>query len=98
MIIKGKDLPFSKKGLKLYPLTSHEIAGNHFAVWETRPENPFVPHRHEQRELWFIMEGQATVTVNGEDFLVDPGDLIDLAPWSKHGLRTDGRCLWICMG
>ena len=57
MITRGNVLP-EKNGRKDYPLTSDEIAGRHFAVWTTTPGNPFGPHKHEQREIWFILDGQ----------------------------------------
>jgi mannose-6-phosphate isomerase-like protein (cupin superfamily) len=97
MIIRGTELP-TKKGLKLYPLTSKEIAGQHFGVWITTPDNPFAPHAHERREIWFIVEGQAIVTLDGEEHAIEAGDLVELPPWVEHGLRTDDRVTWICMG
>jgi mannose-6-phosphate isomerase-like protein (cupin superfamily) len=98
MIIRGSELAEGKNGLKLYPLTSDEIAGQHFGTWVTTPETPFGPHRHEQRELWFIMEGRAVISLDGQELTVEVGDLIELPPWVEHGLRTDGQVRWICMG
>jgi mannose-6-phosphate isomerase-like protein (cupin superfamily) len=97
MIIRGDELT-QDKGLKLYPLTSKEVAGNHFGVWVTTPDNPFKPHKHEQREIWFIVEGTATITLDGEEHTVGAGDLVELPPWVEHGLRTDDAVTWICMG
>jgi mannose-6-phosphate isomerase-like protein (cupin superfamily) len=97
MIIKGKTLP-EKNGRKPYPLTSNEVALEHFVIRVTTPDNPFKPHKHEQRELWFILEGNAVVSLDGADHIVEAGDLIELAPWVEHGLRADGRVTWICMG
>jgi mannose-6-phosphate isomerase-like protein (cupin superfamily) len=98
MIVRGRELEVSERGLKLYPLTSKEVAGNHFGVWITRPETPFVPHKHQQREIWFILEGQAVLNLGGETHIVGPGDLIELAPWVEHGLSTETQVRWICMG
>jgi len=98
MIIRGRELPESTKGRKLYPLTSHEIAGRHFATWVTQPGNPFGPHKHEQPELWFIIDGQAIATLGDQQHVVKSGDLIEIAPWVEHGLRTDTEVRWICMG
>ena len=98
MIVKGSELPESDHGRKLYPLTSHEIAGRHFATWATTPDHPFPSHKHEQRELWFIVDGLAIATLDGQEQLVESGDLIELAPWVEHGLRTDTEVKWICMG
>lgn len=97
MIIKGKTLP-EENGRKPYPLSSHEVVGKHFVVRVTGPDNPFEPHKHAAREIWFIAEGQAVVSLDGEDHIVESGDLIELEPWSEHGLRTADRVVWICMG
>jgi mannose-6-phosphate isomerase-like protein (cupin superfamily) len=97
MITRGQELP-EKNGRKDYPLTSDEIAGRHFAVWTTTPSNPFGPHKHEQREIWFILEGRATVSIDGEESAVQGGDMIQLDPWVEHGLQTKTQVRWICMG
>ena len=97
MITRGSELE-EKNGRKDYRLVSNEISGRHFAVWTTRPANPFGPHKHEQREIWFILEGQATVSIDGTESAVQGGDMIQLEPWVEHGLRTEGQVRWICMG
>jgi quercetin dioxygenase-like cupin family protein len=97
VITRGSELE-EKNGRVDYPLTSKEIAGRHFAVWTTTPANPFGPHKHKQRELWFILEGQATVSLDGQESAVQGGDMIQLDPWVEHGLRTETRARWICMG
>ena len=97
MILKGKALP-EENGRKPYPLSSRDVVGKHFVVRVTGPENPFVPHRHAQREIWFIIEGQAVINLDGTDHSVEGGDLIELEPWVEHGLRTKDRVTWICMG
>jgi quercetin dioxygenase-like cupin family protein len=97
VITRGSELE-EKNGRVDYPLTSKEIAGRHFAVWTTTPANPFGPHKHKQRELWFILEGQATVSLDGQESAVQGGDMIQLDPWIEHGLRTETRVRWICMG
>lgn len=71
---------------------------SHFVVRVTTPENPFVPHQHEGWEFWYIIEGEAVVTLDGQETTVGEGDLMVLPPWTKHGLRTDDRVRWICLG
>jgi len=97
LITRGSEL-VEVNGRLDYPLASDEIAGRHFAVWTTTPANPFGPHKHEQREIWFILEGYATVSLDEQESSVQGGDMIQLDPWVEHGLRTDGRVRWICMG
>jgi len=97
MIIKGGELPASG-GRKPYPIEGRQVPIQHFVVRVTTPDNPFPPHKHEQGELWYIIEGQAIVTLDGQDHLVEAGDLIVLEPWIEHGLRTEGQVTWICIG
>lgn len=97
MIIEGKTLP-EENGRRAYPLTLREVTVNHFVVRVTTPDNPFKPHKHEQQELWFILEGEAVLSLDGDDHVVEAGDLIELTPWVEHGLRTDGCVTWICIG
>jgi mannose-6-phosphate isomerase-like protein (cupin superfamily) len=97
MIIKGKSLQ-EENGRRPYPLASQEVAVKHFVIRVTTPDNPFKPHEHEQRELWFILEGEAVLSLDNVDHAVEAGDLVELTPWVEHGLCTDGRVTWICIG
>ncbi len=97
MIIKGHTLP-AEEGRKPYPLAGHSSLLRHFVVRVTTPETPFPPHRHDQPELWYIIEGEATVRLDGRDYPVQGGDLIVLEPGVEHGLRTESRVTWICLG
>ena len=99
MITKGKSLPVEREaGRKPYPLQSQELVLGNFVVRVTTPDNPFKPHKHDQRELWYILEGEATVSLDDEQHPVEAGDLIELAPWVEHGLRTESQVTWICLG
>ena len=70
----------------------------HFVIWTTRPENPFGPHKHAGFEFWYILEGEAIVSLDGQEYPVEAGDLIYLPPQSHHGLRTTTCARWICLG
>jgi mannose-6-phosphate isomerase-like protein (cupin superfamily) len=102
MIVRGHDLP-EENGRKPYPIAPGATAGWgdpgwHFVIRTTTPDNPFGPHKHEGTEMWFILKGEAIVSLDGEDHPVTAGDLIQLEPWSEHGLRTEGQVRWVCMG
>jgi quercetin dioxygenase-like cupin family protein len=47
-------------------------------------------HRHgKNEEIYFILEGQAKMTINGQEHEVKPGDFIlNRAGW-EHGLRNE---------
>jgi mannose-6-phosphate isomerase-like protein (cupin superfamily) len=47
-------------------------------------------HRHGQNEeIYFILEGQAKMTVNGQEHDVKPGDFILNRSGWEHGLRNE---------
>jgi len=97
MVIKGSEVP-ERNGRKPYPLASHQITVQHFVVRVTTPDNPFRPHKHEQPELGYIIDGQALVSLDGHEQVVEAGDLIFVEPWVEHGLRTESLVRWICLG
>ena len=102
MIIRGVHLS-EKEGRKPYPVPRGATAGWdhpgwHFVIRTTTPENPFKPHKHEGNEMWFILEGEALLSLDRIESPVTAGDLIVLEPWSEHGLRTETWVRWICMG
>ena len=97
MIIKGIQ-DAGEAGRTFFPLEDFAVTVEHFVVRQTTPANPFGPHKHEQRELWYIAEGNAFFIRDGEEESVEEGDLIAIEPWVEHGLRTDTRVTWICLG
>ncbi len=97
MIIKGSAIP-ELNNRKGYEIREVQDQIDHFAVRITTPANPFEPEKHGERRFWYILEGEATVTIDGESNTVGPTDLILLAPWTDHSLRADNWVRWICFG
>lgn len=97
MIIRATGLS-PTNGRTAYPLGEHQAILHHLSVRDTTPDNPFAPHKHERREIWYIIEGEALVSVDGREEKVGPGDLILLDPWTLHGLRSESRARWMCLG
>jgi mannose-6-phosphate isomerase-like protein (cupin superfamily) len=97
MIIKGQP-NVGEQGRTYYELDGFQATVSHFVIRETGPDNPFGPHQHEQRELWFIVAGEGTFVGTEGDASVSAGDLIAIQPWENHGLRTDGHLRWVCLG
>lgn len=100
MIIRGADVPFEEaRGRIAYPLDEPgKGAIGHLVVYDTTPERPFRPHRHAAAEVWYIIEGQALVSLDGAESIVNGGDLVVLPPWCEHGLRSESRARWMCLG
>jgi len=97
MILKASTIPIVS-GRRPYELGEREIAVHHFVTRVTTPENSFKPHKHAVPELWYIIDGEALVTLDGVEHLVEGGDLIVIDPWVEHGLRAKTRATWICLG
>lgn len=97
MIIKGK-ADADQKGRVVYPLDGRELQVRHFVVRRTTRDQPFTPHRHEQAEIWFLVEGDGILTEDAGDRPVSAGDLIFIESGALHGLRTAREVRWICMG
>ena len=97
MILKANAIP-TKNGRRPYDLEGRELLVHHFVTRATTPENPFAPHKHAVPELWYIIEGEGLVEIDGVEHPVEAGDLIALDPWVEHGLRTTSKVTWICLG
>ncbi len=97
MIIKGSAIP-EVNFRKGYEINDAQEQIDHFAVRITTPANPFEPEKHGEQRFWYILEGEATVTINGESTTVGPSDLILITPWADHSLRADNWVRWICFG
>ncbi len=97
MITKGRPDP-AQKGRVAYALEGREFLVRHFVVRTTTPDNPFAPHRHEQQEIWFIIEGRGLFVDECGEHAVEAGDLITIDSGRLHGLRTEDTVRWICAG
>lgn len=97
MLIKGSEI-LEQNGRRAYPLGENQIFVQHFVIRVTNPDNPFGPHQHQQPELWYVIDGQALVSLDGREQLVEASDLIIIEPWIEHGLRTESQVTWICLG
>ena len=67
--------------------------------WEFLPTLLAIPIVGRQSwQNWYILEGEGVVSLDGETYPVEPGDLVYLPPESEHGLRTTTSVRWICLG
>jgi mannose-6-phosphate isomerase-like protein (cupin superfamily) len=96
-IVRGAALQ-AVKARKDYRVNQFADKLKHFVEFTTTPENPFVAHSHPGSEFWYIIEGSAIIALDGIESSVEAGDFIYLEPNHSHGLRTESRARWICMG
>lgn len=57
---------------------------------ECDPGQGAPPHRHEQAESFFVLEGTPELFVGGEWRSLAPGDFARVAPGEVHAFRTAG--------
>ena len=48
-------------------------------------------HRHEPSEIYYVLSGEGTLTVDGVDHLVSAGTAVYIPSNSEHGIRNDGE-------
>lgn len=48
------------------------------------------PHQHTAEEFMFVVEGNGTWSVNGEEFPAQAGDMMYAKPWDWHGITNTG--------
>lgn len=97
MIIKGRPDP-AHKGRFVYPFDGRQLLVRHFVLRTTTRDNPFVAHRHEQEEIWFMVEGEGVFVDDAGEHAVSAGDLIYIESGALHGLRAEAAVRWVCAG
>jgi len=59
---------------------------------EVLPGKRLSYQKHAQRaEHWFVVEGTAKVTLNGEDIIVEAGSAIDVPTGAAHRVENPGQ-------
>jgi mannose-6-phosphate isomerase-like protein (cupin superfamily) len=53
----------------------------------------FRPHKHRQAEVYFILSGEGTVTISGNDYPVRPRTTIFIPGGAEHAARNTGADL-----
>lgn len=48
-------------------------------------------HTHEPEQMYYILDGQGLMTVNGEERAVQAGDCIFFSSFTEHGLKNTGE-------
>lgn len=85
---------------RLFPwdVTKQQPFGSAWA--ELNPGENTTPHCHDEEETFVILSGQGTMSVDGETFTVNKGDVIYLEPFSVHTLKNNSNskleflCIW----
>jgi quercetin dioxygenase-like cupin family protein len=54
------------------------------------PGDRLKPHRHAPPELYLILDGQAVVTIDGQDRVCGPATAVFIPGDAEHGIRNPG--------
>jgi len=82
-------------GVQPLKFTSHTMQ---MSIQLVLPGEVATAHRHTMAAIRYVIEGKDTfTTVNGQRFLMEPGDLILTPNWSWHDHinESDGPMIWI---
>jgi mannose-6-phosphate isomerase len=74
-----------------YTVLDDEAANHKVKRLVVRPGKRLSYQRHARRsEHWFVVEGSALVTIDGEQRRLDAGDAVDIAAGSAHRIENVG--------
>jgi len=59
-------------------------------VTDLPPDGWLGPHRHEPAEIYYVLDGEGTLNLDGEDHLVTAGTAAYIPSNSEHGIRNTG--------
>jgi quercetin dioxygenase-like cupin family protein len=59
-------------------------------VAEFEPGGALNLHRHAAAEIYFILEGEGIVSIDGHDHAVAPGSIAFIPGGAPHGVRNSG--------
>ncbi len=90
-IIKSKDLSYKdKNGSQVFNLLPTPIKGLVIEKFELAPLNGFIgiPHLKGTTEYFICIQGRVKVSVSGEDFIVNKGDILIFLGNEKHSYEN----------
>jgi quercetin dioxygenase-like cupin family protein len=68
-----------------------EREGYEVFEWSDRPGASYAPHSHPEDQSHWVLSGELTLIVEGEEYTLGPGDRDYLPAWTVHEARVEGR-------
>ena len=59
--------------------------------WSDRPGAYYPPHSHPEDQSHWVVSGELTLVVEGEEYTLGPGDRDYLPAWTEHEAHFRGR-------
>jgi mannose-6-phosphate isomerase-like protein (cupin superfamily) len=77
--------------------TTLELGGSGITLFRLPPDTrvPFGHHHSEQEEIYLLLEGAATINVEGDEVALSPFDALRVAPTATRGMEagSDGALI-----
>lgn len=54
--------------------------------------HPLHEHHHEQEEVWHVVDGEITLTIDGVEYLLPAGGAAVIPPNAPHSATPGGAC------
>jgi quercetin dioxygenase-like cupin family protein len=68
-----------------------EVEGYEVFEWTDRPGAYYPLHSHPEDQSHWVLSGELTLTVEGEEYTLRAGDRDYLPAWTVHEARVGGR-------
>ncbi len=59
--------------------------------WSDRPGAYYPPHSHPEDQSHWVVSGELTLVVEGEEYTLGPGDRDYLPAWTEHAAHVRGH-------
>jgi mannose-6-phosphate isomerase-like protein (cupin superfamily) len=88
-VIKQDQLPLSNIARELVG-ADHGGAGVCLLFVDAPPGGGPSLHKHPYEEVFITLEGEATFVANGQELVVQPGEIVIVPPETPHAFRNSG--------
>lgn len=85
---------YQRDDITSYLLVSEKTCGAEnlaITIVEMEPGGFQHLHSHEPEQMYYILEGEGVMSVNGEKSPVSAGDCIFFPSFAEHGLKNTGK-------
>lgn len=102
MLIKASEIPMESRGAgssRLFKLLPDKIPGMEIDRMEVEPGGklPGIPHLEHTKEYLTVLLGKVQVTVAGERFTLESGDVLAFPGNRPHSYQNPGSSLAVCI-
>lgn len=63
-----------------------------FVYYDIEPGSSVHPHHHPNEEVWHVVEGELTLTLDGVERTLRPGEAAVVPADVEHSARAPGHC------